>query len=76
MMYLPRSRLSKRNGMNKNRYEHFSQPGETKIIRMCMYQFKLTKSETYFYHVVMNMCLDWRDETELICKHLIYYPAH
>ena len=24
--------------------EHFSQPGETKIIRVHMYQFKLTKS--------------------------------
>ena len=33
------------------------QPGETKIIQMRMYQFKLTKSETCFYDVVMNMCL-------------------
>ena len=55
MMFLPRSRLSKRNGINKNQYKYFSQPGETKIIRMHMYQFKLKKSQTYFYHVVMNM---------------------
>ena len=27
----------------QNRYRHFSQPGET-VIRMHMYQFKLTKS--------------------------------
>ena len=32
-------------------------PGETKIIQMRMYQFKLTSSSTYFYDVVMNMCL-------------------
>ena len=34
----------KRNGMNKNRYKHFSQPVETEIMRMRMHQFKLTKS--------------------------------
>ena len=28
------------------------QPGETKIIQMRMYQFKLTKSETCFYDVL------------------------
>ena len=38
---LPWSRLSKRNEMNKNRYIHFSQPAETKIMQMCVYQFKL-----------------------------------
>ena len=31
------------------------QPSETKIIQMRMYQFKLAKSQTYFYDVVMNM---------------------
>ena len=72
MTRLPRSRLSKRNGMNKNRYKHFSQPVETKIMRMCMYQFKLTESltktltKTYFYHMVMNTCLVWRDGTDFI----------
>ena len=30
--------------VNKNRYEHFRQPAETKIMQMCMYQFKLTKN--------------------------------
>ena len=40
---LPRSVLSKQNGMSKNRYKHFGQPGET-VMRMRMYQFKLTKS--------------------------------
>ena len=44
MTRLPRSRLSKRNEMNKNRYKHFSQPVKTKIMRMRMYKFKLTKS--------------------------------
>ena len=40
---LPRSHLSKRNGMNKNRYEHFSRPGEANIIQTNMYQFKLKR---------------------------------
>ena len=31
------------------------QPSETKIIQMRMYQFKLAKSQTYFYDVVMIM---------------------
>ena len=43
MMRLLRSRLSKQNGMNKNQYKYFIQPGET-VMRMRMYQFKLTKS--------------------------------
>ena len=43
-MHLPGSRLSKQNGMNKNRYKHFSQPVETNIMQMHMYQLKLTKS--------------------------------
>ena len=34
----------KAEGMDKNRYNHFRQPGLIKIIRMRMYQFKLTKS--------------------------------
>ena len=34
MTRLPRSRLSKRNEMNKNWHKHFSQPGKTKIIRI------------------------------------------
>ena len=59
VMYLPRSCLSKRNGMNKNRYKHFRWPGET-VIRIHMYQFKLKKSLTCFYRVVINMCLVWR----------------
>ena len=32
------------NGMNKNRYKHFRQHVETKIMQMRMYQFKLTKN--------------------------------
>ena len=64
-MYLPRSCLSKRNGMNKNRYKHFRRPGET-VIRIHMYQFKLKKSLTCFYRVVINMCLVWRDGEDFI----------
>ena len=30
--------------MNKNRYKHFRQHVETKIMQMRMYQFKLTKN--------------------------------
>ena len=44
MKCLQKSPLSKRNGMNKNRYKHFRQPVETKIMQMRMYQFKLTKN--------------------------------
>ena len=44
MTCLPKSRFSKQNGMNKNRYKHFSQPGETKIMQIRMYEFKLTKT--------------------------------
>ena len=44
MTPLPRSRLSKRNGMKKNQYKHFSQPAKAKIMQMRMYQFKLTKN--------------------------------
>ena len=44
MTHLPRSRLLKQNGRNKNRYKHFREPVETKIMQMRMYQFKLTKS--------------------------------
>ena len=44
MTRLPKSHPLKRNGMNKNRYKHFRQPVEMKIMQMCMYQFKLTKS--------------------------------
>ena len=43
-MPLPGSCLSKRNRMNKNQYKHFRQPVKTKIVQMCMYQFKLTKN--------------------------------
>ena len=39
----------------------FKQPGET-VMQMLMYQFKLTNC----YHVVMNMCLVWRDGTDFI----------
>ena len=53
MTRLPRSRLSKQNEMNKNRYKHFSQPVKTKIMQMRMYKFKLAK--TYFHDVVMSM---------------------
>ena len=55
MTRLPRSRLSKQNEMNKNRYKHFSQSVNTKIMSMPIYKFKLTKSSTHFYHVVMSM---------------------
>ena len=55
MTRLPRSRLSKQNEMNKNRYKHFSQSVNTKIMSMRIYKFKLTKSSTHFYHVVMSM---------------------
>ena len=44
MTPLPRSLLSKRNGVNKNQYELFRQPVNTKIMQMRMYQFKLTKN--------------------------------
>ena len=44
MTLLPRSSLSKRNGMDKHRYKHFSHVGEKKMIPVRMYQFKLTKS--------------------------------
>ena len=44
MTGLPRFYLLKRNGMNKNRYKDFREPGETKIMQRLMYQFKLTKS--------------------------------
>ena len=30
--------------MNKNLYKHLRQPVETKIMQMCMYQFKFTKN--------------------------------
>ena len=39
----------------------FSKPGEM-VMQMLMYQFKLT----CFYHVVMNMCLVWRNGTDFI----------
>ena len=41
---LLKSRLLKRNGMKKNRYKHFRQPVETKLMQMGMYQFKLKKN--------------------------------
>ena len=44
MTPLPRSHVSKQNGMNKNLYKHLRQPVETKIMQMCMYQFKFTKN--------------------------------
>ena len=44
MTLLPRSHLAKQNGMNKNLYKHLRQPVETKIMQMCMYQFKITKN--------------------------------
>ena len=43
----------------------FYQPGET-VMRMLMYQFKLTKSQICFHHVAMNMCLVWWDGTDFI----------
>ena len=36
--------ISKRNGMKKNQYKHFSQPVKAKIMQMHLYQFKLTKN--------------------------------
>ena len=42
-MSLPRYHLSKQNGVAMV-YKHFSQPGETKVIQMRIYQFKLIKS--------------------------------
>ena len=53
MTRLPRSRLSKQNEMNKNRYKHFSQSVNTKIMPMRIHKSKLTKS--YFYQVAMSM---------------------
>ena len=53
MTRLPRSRLSKQNEMNKNRYKHFSQSVNTKAMPMRIHKSKLTKS--YFYHVAMSM---------------------
>ena len=50
MKCLPKSPLSKRNGMNKNRYKHFRQPVETKIMQMRMCKFKLTKNLSFFGH--------------------------
>ena len=44
MTCLQKSPLSKRNGMNKNRYKDFRQPVETKIMQMRIYRFKLTKN--------------------------------
>ena len=43
----------------------FYQPGET-VMRMLMYQFKLTKSQICFHQVAMNMCLVWWDGTDFI----------
>ena len=42
---------------------------------MHMYQFKLTKSETYFYHMVMNMCQAWSDEAGFNLNTKKYYPV-
>ena len=44
MTPVPRSHLSKQNEMNKNLYKHLRQPVETKIMQICMYQFKFTKN--------------------------------
>ena len=44
MTRLSRSHHSKQNEMNKDRYKHFSQPVNTKTMRMRMYKFELTKS--------------------------------
>ena len=44
MTRLPRSRLWKRNGMNKIQYKHFRQSVQTKVMKMRMYQFKSTKT--------------------------------
>ena len=70
MTPLPRSGLSKRNGMNNNQYIHFRQPVETKIIQMRFYQFKLTKnlflSRGYEHVSILNMCLVWWDGADFI----------
>ena len=78
---LLRSRLSKQNGINKNWYKNFSQPGETKLIRMHMYQFKLTKSQAYIYHAIRNMCLVCKMKQALhkhknMLSHLLSQPAY
>ena len=44
MTCLLKSRLLKQNGMKKNRYKHFRQPVETKLMQMGVYQFKLKKN--------------------------------
>ena len=73
MTRLLRSHLSKRNGMNRNRYKHLSQPDETKIIIMHMYQFKLTNKELHLF-------LSGGYETDFILtqKYVILFtePAH
>ena len=47
MTRLSRSRLSKRNEMNKNRYKHFSQPVNTKNMRMHLYKLQLIFTRGY-----------------------------
>ena len=75
MTRLPRSRLSTRNEMNKNRYKHFSHAVKMKIMRMRMYKFKFRKCSTYCYHVVMSMSslAKWNG---LHLNTKIYYSAY
>ena len=58
MTRLSRSRLSKRNEMNKNRYKHFSQPVNTKNMRMHMYKLQL------IFITWLWACLVRRDGTD------------
>ena len=76
MMRLPRSRLFKRNGMNKNRYKHFRQPVERKIMQMRMCQFKLTKNLSFFGHEHVSSRLIWNRfyvDTKILLSQTAYW---
>ena len=60
MTRLPRSRLSKRNWMNKNRYKNFSQPAETKNYANAYVPIKINEELNLFLsrgyeHVSMTL---------------------
>ena len=76
MKCLPKSPLSKRNGMNKNRYKHFRQPVERKIMQMRMCQFKLTKSLSFFGHEHVSSRLRWNRfyvDTKILLSQTAYW---
>ena len=76
MMRLPRSRLSKQNGMNKTRYKQFRQYVKTKIIQMRMYKFKLTEN-LFLSHVCehVSSLARWNRlyiDTKILLSHTAY----